>query len=69
MVWIQIRTDVLSVLVWVFDPGFETYGRADQRLCYSLIGKYDIKTCSKRNFNILYIKLVPVAEQAGFGMT
>ena len=26
---------------------------SDQRLCYSLIGKYHIKTCSKGNFTIL----------------
>ena len=27
--------------------------QTDQRLCYSLIGKYYIKTCYKRNFTIL----------------
>ena len=29
------------------------YAQSDQRLCYSLIGKYHILTCYKRNFNIL----------------
>ena len=29
------------------------YAQSDQRLCYSLIGKYHILTCYQRNFNIL----------------
>ena len=29
------------------------YGQTDQRLCYSLIGKYHIYTCHQRNFNFL----------------
>ena len=69
MVWIQIRTDVSGFLILVSrhmgldarEPvfaGLRTKAQtsaADQRLCYSLIGKYDIKTCFKRNFTILYI--------------
>ena len=29
-----------------------TNAQTDQRLCYSLIGKYHIYTCFKRNLNI-----------------
>ena len=29
------------------------FGQSDQRLCYSLLGKYHIYTCYERNLNFL----------------
>ena len=40
--------------------------QSDQRLCYSLIGKFHIKTCYKQ---ISIISLVSVAEETGLSLS
>ena len=41
--------------LWGFvnNKGADQPAKSDQRLCYSLFGKYQIKACHKRNFNFL----------------